>query len=406
MVMQSRDKTYNKYRTEVSVSPYGVTTTNNVLAAYFRDALLVYNNGVVYPINRSKPHNFRYLKTFISYWDGQVHSYAPPSGTLGAQEYHETGPSGGQPTLATYTQKEIDAIVAEALSRLFDKLRGTIDLSIDLGQRQQTIALARHIAGAVAYVRRHPLQALRRSFDYFETQKRRNRYGRTYVIRGSVTNKQRIRDASSLWLEYTYGLKPTLQTIYDTIVELARSQEPLMKVTGRAKQVSRRFVIENGYVKPWAHTENNQLLSARYQYVCRYRHSAGTLNLLSRFSSLNPASIAWELMPFSFVVDWFVDVGGYMRNLETSILSSSLFKDGYTTFSYAYETYGRWTGHLTGVDGSYQYIEKTGSYILHQLVREVLTVSPSPKLPHFQADLSSGRLLNAAALLGSFFRGK
>lgn len=401
--MKTRERTVNNIRTESSTSIYGVTTTNYVTVPFFTESFLVYNNGVVYPIDRTKPHAHRYSKSFISYWNGQRHSYAPPTSTTGAQEYHEYGPSGGQPTLATFTQKEIDAIVATALGRFYDRLRGSIDLSIDVWQRQQTVALARKIAVTVSYVRGHPLKALKRSYEYFVAHTKRNRFGR---VRKDYRLKGKVKDASDLWLEYTYGLKPTLQTVYDTIVELARSQEPLMKIVGRANQVVRRKVVNNGYTFTWAREETNQLLSARYQYVARYRHSAGTLNLLSRFTSLNPASIAWELMPFSFVVDWFVDVGGYMRALESSILSASLFKDGYTTFTYAYEADGRWTGYTSSPTGSYQSVEKVGSYHLHQLVRELMTTSPSPKLPHFQADLSSGRLLNAAALLAQFFKGK
>ncbi len=381
---------------------YGVRSTNMVLVPSWKESFLVYNAGVVLPINRKVPHAHKFTKSTISYWNGQRHSYSPPFLSYSAQEYHEYGPSGGQPTLSTYTQKEIDAIVAESLSKFYDKLRGSIDLSIDLGQRMQTVALARKIAGAVAFVKRHPVTALKRSFDYFERY-RRTKSGKL-VFKG-FDPRAKVRDGSSLWLEYTYGLKPTLQTVYDTIVELARSQEPLMKVMGRAKAVTRRKLVQNGYTFTWAREESNQLLSARYQHVAWYRHSAGTLNLLSRFSSLNPASIAWELMPFSFVVDWFVDVGGYMRNLESSILSASLFKSGYTTFTYAYESTGVWVGSTSDSSGSYQNVSKSGYYKLHGLDRQLMTSSPTPKMPHFQADLSSGRLLNAAALLSQYFRG-
>jgi hypothetical protein len=39
---------------------------------------------------------------------------------------------------------------------------------------------------------------------------------------------------------------------------------------------------------------------------------------IDRFSS-SPASLAWELVPFSFVADWFVDMRGILRELDTLV---------------------------------------------------------------------------------------
>jgi hypothetical protein len=38
------------------------------------------------------------------------------------------------------------------------------------------------------------------------------------------------------------------------------------------------------------------------------------LYLASQLGFVNPAAIAWELVPFSFVVDWFVNVGEFLNN--------------------------------------------------------------------------------------------
>lgn len=39
-----------------------------------------------------------------------------------------------------------------------------------------------------------------------------------------------------------------------------------------------------------------------------------TVASLRDYGVINPAAIAWELIPFSFVVDWFIGVGDYLNN--------------------------------------------------------------------------------------------
>jgi hypothetical protein len=41
--------------------------------------------------------------------------------------------------------------------------------------------------------------------------------------------------------------------------------------------------------------------------------------LASRFGSVGPASFAWERIPFSFVLDWFVDVSGVLDFLDNAL---------------------------------------------------------------------------------------
>jgi hypothetical protein len=45
--------------------------------------------------------------------------------------------------------------------------------------------------------------------------------------------------------------------------------------------------------------------------------------LLSRFIATGPASLAWEKVKFSFVIDWFVDLTGLIDFLDNSLVGSS-----------------------------------------------------------------------------------
>jgi hypothetical protein len=119
---------------------------------------------------------------------------------------------------------------------------------------------------------------------------------------------------------------------------------------------------------------------------------------LSGFTSLNPASIAWENVPYSFVVDWFVDIGGYMRAAETAMLFRSRFIRGYVTQTQYVSMNERVNSSKRGANDFVQ-CNMYASGVVVTVSRLLLMEFPFPRRPSFKADLGSGRLLNAAALL-------
>jgi sulfur transfer complex TusBCD TusB component (DsrH family) len=46
-------------------------------------------------------------------------------------------------------------------------------------------------------------------------------------------------------------------------------------------------------------------------------------NLIARFGVTGPASYAWERIPFSFVVDWFVDLSGVLTSLDNALTGNT-----------------------------------------------------------------------------------
>ena len=122
---------------------------------------------------------------------------------------------------------------------------------------------------------------------------------------------------------------------------------------------------------------------------------------MARWTSLNPVSIAWELTPYSFVVDWFYDLGGYLRNLETGLLYNTRFKSGYKSELYLWESdeIAPMGGtHAVG-DNSWRIQACKQRTRRVQFYRTKLTSYPLPHLPRLDAKLGSSRLLSAASLL-------
>lgn len=265
-----------------------------------------------------------------------------------------------------------------ALSKCNEKLRGSIDLSVDIAQLGQTARMVKSV-------------------------------GKVETFTSSFRSlKALVAGVSAARLTYVYGIKPTVSTIYDCIDKVQKAlDEDLLVIRERASSGVNvtRFVnlpdhMTTSYQHP-AHVVELGSNAHKCEIKLRYRPLN---NALGTWTSLNPVSLAWELLPYSFVVDWFFNVGNYVRNLETALLYRNQFVDGYVSqLSFAsyvmrnrYSTYQVGTG--TGLNNCTYLAESSAKRI--RFNRSVLSTPPLPRMPSFQADLGSARLLNAAALLG------
>jgi hypothetical protein len=53
----------------------------------------------------------------------------------------------------------------------------------------------------------------------------------------------------------------------------------------------------------------------RRNLTATYRPSSDVISLLSNLGLINPLSVAWEVVPFSFVIDWFIPVNKWLNSL-------------------------------------------------------------------------------------------
>jgi hypothetical protein len=119
----------------------------------------------------------------------------------------------------------------------------------------------------------------------------------------------------------------------------------------------------------------------------------------------NPALVAWELVPFSFVADWFVPVGDWLKQLDALL---GLTVEGTCTSELLrYHKALLPMPRVSYIDGDYT-VEKTASYSSTK-DRVVLNRYVSGDAPFAYPPLGTGvsceRLLNAIALLGQAARG-
>jgi hypothetical protein len=132
---------------------------------------------------------------------------------------------------------------------------------------------------------------------------------------------------SDLWLELQYGWKPLLSDIHGAVeqhheIETEGSRLTAY-VTGLAKDQSYRYRDLLASLTPSPgfgidvrkHIDRHELAFVRLDYV---RSDAVPADLLVQLGFTNPAQLAWELLPYSFVVDWALPLGEYFSLLDAA----------------------------------------------------------------------------------------
>lgn len=125
------------------------------------------------------------------------------------------------------------------------------------------------------------------------------------LFRGRLPTRSKITPCSIAAAELTasYGVEPLVSDLYDSMeVLLSRLDKPIY----------RRFV-SRAY-------EDRPIEEAGYQGRYHVSHRAIAYVELepdaSDFTLGNPLELAWEVVPFSFVVDWAIPVGDYLSALD------------------------------------------------------------------------------------------
>lgn len=208
-----------------------------------------------------------------------------------------------------------------------------------------------------------------------------------------LPRKDWTKSTSNQWLRYQYGVRPLMMDMKGSIdVLYARTLRPLY-TSGRVSSkssVDKTEMIDAMYIgrnfgkaRKYTHSICSQHISYRAQFDVSQKAST-----LSRLGLTNPALLAWELIPFSFVADWFINIGDCLQSLDNNLQISGL--QGIRSMKvrssvYAERATGLWSG-----SGSYDEIlySRTLPAAISLIVK-----------PQYNPSLSLTRITSALALL-------
>lgn len=221
--------------------------------------------------------------------------------------------------------------VADAIKLAESRLRGkvaglTVNLAQALGERRQTAMLlassAERVLKVARALKRWDLGAARELLGVKRVEVFTNQFG--FKRRVSTKPPKGQLEVANMWLEYKYGWKPLMQDIYGSIELLNKKiVSDGLSVYSSGKGFSRTESIPGNWPK-WSHMKST---TAKMRFTVKCEDELVALAGSTGIS--NPALLAWELIPFSFVADWFIPVGNYLEGLHA--YDGFSFKDGWTS---------------------------------------------------------------------------
>lgn len=301
-----------------------------------------------------------------------------------------------------------DDTASKALSSLHSKVK---DMSVNVVQtfaeRKQTVGMIakriEQVAQAAMALKKGKLLHAANILGVEVRDKRKKKFKRFRSAR------QNADDFGNLWLEYSYGWRPLLQDIHGAIKQLEKSfdtNKPLVVVGSSQyniliKQNVRAGSYEGGGKTSFYNEVADGQMGLKTRYVARFAISSVKARELAQSGVSNPALLAWELLPYSFVVDWFIPVGNYLSAMDScnglQFLNGTVSTRTYTqyTTNWQNKTALPWHLFVRGCGRSVSITTKS---------RTPLGFMPMPSLPSPTASLSVSQITSALALLQQTFK--
>lgn len=340
------------------------------------------------PITRP-PHNYQ-MTYSASYHQGCTITTEFPDGSSSVRTTSSAG-------LRLYIPPADNYFGSNDIIALQGKLRTKIvgssfDLGTFLAEGHQALGMITDasisIARALSYVRRGDMilaaEALFAKPKGFLKQRR------------FTTNEKTI---SSRWLELQYGWLPLLSDIHDAAEFCSKLVNFPMVQTYKVRM---KRSLQYSFFSEGAWTDQYHGCIDRLQLIAKLRE----VDVPQLVGLTDPLTIGWEILPYSFVADWFLPIGSW---LEARGMSDALNGEFITTKS-TFERCSFSGPNGTAPDGTKTSTEWPSAYPMGTLVRVNRTVSSflSTPLPTFRAlkDVPSWRRCsNAVALTVQAFSG-
>lgn len=197
-----------------------------------------------------------------------------------------------------------DISLTKALAKLN---RPDLDVGLIIGELSETIGMLRN-----------PFESLRRlAFDF-----RKNAKSKAKQKPGIPFSKV----LSSTWLEYVYGVLPVyndIQAIRDRYRKVVTREESVLRRSSSRVINAPSAKMSALSVTPWvtdlrgnARTSVSKSISTHIYF----RHNRWADNYAALTSwGVNPFQIldvAYAIMPYSFVLNWFLDVGSWLKAIQ------------------------------------------------------------------------------------------
>lgn len=313
----------------------------------------------------------------------------------------------------------------KCLLKAFDKLnQDRANLTVDLVEAKQTLRLVKSLVSV-----KKAAEELRRAFRSRKPTRSRRKYVIVYDNNGRPTKERRYFDIPGKpgvdshrleymrdkWLEARFGIRPLMSSIFDTMRALLNRHVTgcvTIKVHAGAAFNKVNTQGNGSFGSPAA--RYTVLSDARATMILRFKLPTNQ-GYMADFFSMNPAGVAWEAMPLSFVADWFWNVGQTMQAWEDWFRYSSSFSGGMFTVVVRESRFISYSGtsvypYVYWPNGQYRdytfFQQKKGSSscVVTRKDRQVLTQLPTPAAPVSRINLDSAKIVDLCGIISHLLK--
>lgn len=188
------------------------------------------------------------------------------------------------------------------------------------------------------------------------------------------------------WLAYRYGWMPMISDCRDAAIALAALTNRPYRASVRASLTKKGSLANSGDFKRFEHWHGK---SIKYYLTEDFKP-------LSELGFTDPLPTAWEVIPYSFVFDWFIPVGNYLtaRSYANRLTGSYVITDRRVRNVFGANLSAPWTAGLRHLEYYWKW---------HTISRSVgsggLPNVPIPTLKPLSEAFSWAKAITAVSLI-------
>jgi len=168
---------------------------------------------------------------------------------------------------------------------------------------------------------RDPLQKGHKLFDKIKSASNRG-FGRKSAVRGLADG---VDYASSMWLQWRFGVRPLISSVNGVLKALSEFKSRTARQTSRGQastSAESSSTVNNVFVGSSYYVDYTMQTSDTYRCECGVNiDEVITLSQHLGFDTSSLLALPWELVPYSFVADWFANVGNFLYAVYPSVTS-------------------------------------------------------------------------------------
>lgn len=213
------------------------------------------------------------------------------------------------------------------------------------------------------------------------------------------------KDFFKYFLEVQYGWKPAMQDVYGAVKELHEREQQSARGVVTVKANVRENLVDDAVLSDsisnsvYFVTRRRRIKHTGHIRLDYLQNNGAPVGTFSRLGITNPALIAWELTPWSFVADWFVPVGDYLSLLDATLgwtFQGGSFSSKTTVDIRPVNVTPRYEPSMPNRKFNYS---AWGQGRQMRFNRKAYSSSPFPNRPHLKTNSSGIHVANGIALL-------